>query len=428
MEFKMQLNQEELDILEGKQGETLQKIMKTVVQFGDLYGAKRLVPITGSSHFAISFGQQNLEVMFDILDELIKNGIKVKTPFTVNPKPFDLEHVKIKGGQKGGLKKLYGRQKELEEKLEALGIKDKNAYTCTCYLEEVKNKPELNSVLAWSYGPSVIYANSVLGARTNMNPPLIDLFCSVLGKVPEYGLLTDEGRKATWNVVLNTRHMPNPQILGHAIAMKTQGEVPYIQGIETFTGRRIEEGLQDALKDMGTILSAGGTYLFHVDHITPEAVSLGKKLMTEHPQVYIVDDEELADLELSYPSPWKKKNVKPAACFIGCPHLTMNQIEYWTSTIFRGLKMHGKIKVAIPTYLCAAPDVIARFKTNYTLNSKVEEVGIQFTTMCPTAFMKNAKMLSKPVVTSSNTLRVLANARYYNDTELSSIIATGRCQ
>ena len=427
MEFKMQLNQEELDVLEGKQGETLQKIMKTVVQYGDLYGAKKFVPITGPSHFATSFGLQHLEAMFDILDEMIKNGIKAKTSFTVNPKPFDKEHVKVTGGQKGALRKIYGRQSELEEKLNALGIKDNHAYTCTSYLDEVKDTPAADSILAWSYPPSVIYANAVLGAKTNLNPPLIDLFCAVLGKVPEYGLLTDEGRKATWNVVLNTRNMPNPHILGHAIAMKTQGETPYIQGVETFLGRRIEEGLQDALKDMGAVLSTSGTSLFHVDHITPEAVKMGKKLMVEHPQVYIVDDEELADLELSYPSPWKKKNVKPAACFIGCPHLTTNQIEYWASTIFRGLKMHGKTKVSIPTYLCAAPDVIARFKTNYNLNTKVEEAGIQFTGLCPVAFMKNSKMLLKPVVTNSNILRMNANIRYYNDSELSSIIATGRC-
>lgn len=424
----MQLNQEEQDILEGKQGETLQKMMKTVVQYGDLFGAKRLVPITGASHFVTSFGMPELEAMYDILDEMIKNGIKAKKPFTVNPKPFDYEHVKTSGGQKGVFKKMYSEQKDLEEKLVAVGLRDKNSYTCTCYLEEVKNTPSKGSILSWSGPTSVIYANSVLGARTNRNPPLIDLMCSVLGKVPEYGLLTDEGRKATWNVVLNTRRIPNAYILGHAIALKAQGEIPYIQGVETFLGRRIEEGLQDYLKDLGAVLSTSGTSLFHMDHITPEAVESGKKLLAEKPNIYIVDDEELADLELSYPSPWKKKKVKPAMCLIGCPHLTMNQIEHWGVLIARALKMHGKIKVSIPTYLCAAPDVLARFKANYNLSTKVEEAGIQFTTMCPLAFMKNAKSASLPVVTNSNTLRMYSNVKYYNETELSSIIATGRCQ
>jgi predicted aconitase len=428
MEFKMELNQDERDILEGKQGETLQKIMKTVVEYGEMFGAKRLVPLTGASHLVTSYGMPQLEAMYDIMDEMIKNGIKAKVPFTVGPRPFDHKRVKTDGGEKRSLKQLYGKQKELEEKLKALGLRDDKAFTNTPYVPEVNNKPKEGDILAWSDPSAVTFVNSVFGARTNLNPPLIDLFCAVLGKAPEYGLLTDEGRKATWNVVINTRKAPNPQILGHAIGMKAQGQIPYIQGVDTFFGRKIEEDLYDFIQELSGVLAQFGIHQFHIDHTTPEAINQGKNLMAENPQVYIVDDEELADLALSYPSPWRKQKVKPAMCIIGYPQLNLHQVEYWTTVIFRGMKMHGKHKINTPTYLCVAPEVLAKFQTNYTLKTQVEEAGIQFTTMCPLAFLKNAKTAKKPVVTNSNVLRMNANVKYYDVSELTSIIATGRCQ
>ncbi len=428
MNFKMQLNQEEIEILEGKQGETLQKILKALVTYGDIFQAERLVNVTGASHMAISYDMPAFEGLNDILDELIKNDIKTKIPFTVNPKPYDFENVKMTGGQKGAFKKIYGKQKFFEEKLLKIGLRDNNSFACTCYLEQVKNIPAKGSILSWSGPESVIYANSVLGARTNLNPAIIGLFGAVLGKVPEYGLLTDEGRKAGLNVVLNTRHLPNVELLGHAIALKAKGEIPYIQGIDQFLGRRIDEPMQDYLKDLGAVISTSGLGLFHIDHVTPDAVQHGKKLLKENAEVYIIDDEELSGLQLTYPMPWKSGKMKPKMAVIGCPHLTVNQVEKWTVLIERALKMHGKVKVAIPTYLCVDPDVFTRFKANYTMYNKLMDTGVQFSFMCPKMLMSNPKWSNQPVVTNSNVLRIKSNARYYDDQELSGVIATGRCK
>ena len=90
----MKLTQEEKDILSGSQGQTMAKIMKTVVDFGNVFGAKKLVPITHSSHFVTSFGIGLLKPLFRTMDEIIEAGIKTKEPFTVDPRPIDYANVK----------------------------------------------------------------------------------------------------------------------------------------------------------------------------------------------------------------------------------------------------------------------------------------------------------------------------------------------
>ena len=77
------------------------------------------------------------------------------------------------------------------------GTDEKDAFTCTCYMDEVGNKPEKGEVLSWSESSAVVYANSVLGARCNRNSGIIELMGSIVGYVPYFGLLTDEGRKAS---------------------------------------------------------------------------------------------------------------------------------------------------------------------------------------------------------------------------------------
>ena len=130
----MRLTQEEKDILAGKQGETYAKIMKTVVDFGEVFGATKLVPITHASHFVTSFGIGLLKPLFRTMDEIIAAGIKTKEPFTVDPRPIDYTNVKC-----GLLNKLifskimYKEQARYEEQLKKIGLKDSKSFTCTSY-------------------------------------------------------------------------------------------------------------------------------------------------------------------------------------------------------------------------------------------------------------------------------------------------------
>lgn len=145
----MKLTAEEKAILEGKEGETKAKIMQTVVEFGELFGATELVPVTTSGHLVTSFGIGLLKPVYRIMDEIIEAGLKTPYPFTVDPRPIDYQNVKC-----GVLDKLifskimYSKQKHYEEQLSKIGLKNKNAFTCACYLKEVGNTPKYGDVLS----------------------------------------------------------------------------------------------------------------------------------------------------------------------------------------------------------------------------------------------------------------------------------------
>lgn len=170
-----------------------------------------------------------------------------------------------------------GNQKEYESQLKALGLKDDNAFTCACYLPQVGNTPGKGDVLSWAESSAVVYANSVLGARCNRNSAFIDLFGSILGKVPYFGLLTDEGRKATWVIDVRCTEKPEAQILGSAIGLKVVEDVPYIKGLDKYL-HSLDDSSRAYLKDMGAAAASNGAVgLYHVENITPEAVDHGRK-------------------------------------------------------------------------------------------------------------------------------------------------------
>src|SRR5690554_2889126 len=303
----MDLTQDEKEVLEGKQGETLQKVMASVVLYGQVFGAKRLAPLDGPVHLVTSFGIPLLTPVFEMMDELIAHGLKSKGAFTVDPRPLDYANVKCSLLEKLVFKIMYGKQREYEEQLKKVGLKNENAFTCTCYLPEVGNIPGKGDILAWAESSAVVYANSVLGARSNRNSGIIELLCGILGRAPEFGLLTDKGRQAEWLVEVKTSKAPNAQVLGSAVGMKVVEDVPYITGLDQFLGAGLTPDTCDYLKDMGAASASNGAVgLYHVEHITPEAVESQRSLLTKDYRRYVIDDEEIDRVIASYPMMWKQ--------------------------------------------------------------------------------------------------------------------------
>jgi hypothetical protein len=425
--IRMELTQQEREILEGKKGETLRKVMESVVLYGQAFGAKRLVPITGPVHLVTSFGIPILKPVFHMMDELNKAGLKTEQPFTVDPRPIDYGNVKCNLIEKLVFNIMYGKQQEYEKQLKEVGLKDDKAFTCTCYLKEVGNIPKKGDILAWAESSAVVYANSVLGARTNRNSGIIELLSGIIGKTPEFGLITDEGRKAHWLIEVKTSKLPNPQVLGSAIGMKVVEDVPYIIGLDRFFGNKINDDVLDYLKDMGAASASNGAVgLYHIENITPEAVEQGKDLLREGYKTYVIDDSEITRIINSYPVMWDNEDSKPKLCFIGCPHLSLKQLYTWTDDIYSELKKRNKSKVNITTILCAAPDVINEFKKDTTYYEKLINTGAKLTYICPLMYMNNPLCGKKPIITNSNKLRTYTTARFYLDDEILKIIAEGK--
>ncbi len=423
----MFLTEEQQAILNGSKGETMAKVMRTLVLYGQTFNAEKLVPVTSKyNHLVTSFGLAVLKPVYDLMDQLIQTGAVSSQKFTADPRPLD-KNVPANFLQKLIFNKfMYNKQEFYEGQLNKLGLLDKDAFTCTCYLDQVGNKPNKGEVLSWSESSAVVYANSVLAARCNRNSGIIDLMGSIVGYVPYFGLLTDEGRKADWIIKVETTKIPQPQLLGSAVGMKVMEDVPYIYGLDKWLGNELDEEACTYLKDFGAACASNGAVgLYHVDNLTLEAKENKESLINENAKVYVIDDAELQRVYDSYPIIWKNKDAKPKLCFMGCPHMSLQQLKDWTEKVESSLNEHGQNKVVIPTVFTASPSVIAEFKKTDHY-ARFEKTGIILSYICPLMYMNNPLCTSMPVITSSNKLRTYTSARYYTDDEILEKITGGK--
>ena len=300
------------------------KVMQTLVRYGELFGADEMVPVTSKyNHLVTSFGLKALGPVYHLMEQLLEAGAVSAQKFSADPRPLD-PNVPSSFLQNFVFNHfMYTRQDYYEQQLGKLGLIDPDAFTCTCYMDEVGNTPGFGEVLSWSESSAVVYANSVLGARCNRNSGIIDLMGSIVGYVPSFGLLKDEGRRASWIVEIRTTKKPEAQLLGSAIGMKVMEDVPFIRGLDKWLGT-LDDAAKTYLKDFGAATASNGAVgLYHVENITPEAVKYGQALVREDAQMYVIDDAELQRVYDSYPVMWKKKYAKPKLCFMGCPHMSL---------------------------------------------------------------------------------------------------------
>lgn len=422
----MKLTDEQQAILDGAQGETLAKVMKTLVMYGEAFGAEKMVPVTSEyNHLVTSFGLKMLGPVYDLMNQLLEADAVSKQKFSVDPRPLDPK-VPANFLQKLIFSKfMYSKQDFYEDQLNKLGLMEEDAFTCACYMDAVGNLPKKGEVLSWAESSAVVYANSVLGARCNRNSGIMDIMGSVLGYVPYFGLLTDEGRKASWIIEIRTEKKPEAQLLGSAIGMKVMEDVPYIVGLDKWIGTELDEATCSYLKDFGAATASNGAVgLYHIDKLTPEAKELGKDLIKENAQVYVIDDAELERVKNNYPVIWKNKDAKPKLCFMGCPHMTLEQLKTWTERVEAALKEAGNSKVVIPTVFTTAPAVLKEFEqTEYA--ERLKKTGVIVSYICPLMYMNNPLCAKMPVITSSNKLRTYTTSRYYTDDEILVQITKG---
>ena len=422
----MILTPEQQAVLNGSKGEVQAKVMKTLVMYGEAFGADKLVPVTSKyNHLVTSFGLKMMKPVFDLMQQLIDAGAISRQEFSVDPRPLD-KNVPANFLQNFIFSKImYATQDSYEQQLKQLGLMDENAFTCACYLDQMGNKPQKGEILSWAESSAVVYANSVLGARCNRNSGIMDIMGSIAGFVPNFGLLTDEGRKATWIVKVQCKNKPEAQLLGSAIGMKVMEDVPYITGMQQWLGTELNDENCAYLKDFGAATASNGAVgLYHIEGLTPEAQEQGAALIAAGAQEYIIDDAELERVKNNYPVMWKNPDAKPKLCFVGCPHLSMQQLIDWTLAVEKGLKESGNKKVLVPTVFTTAPAVKAAFeKTEYA--ARLAATGVVLSYICPLMYMNNPLCKAMPVMTCSNKLRTYTTARFYTEAEILRKITKG---
>ena len=159
MDYKMELTPEQLAMLNGEQGETMAKVVKTLVMYGEAFGATKMIPVTSEmGHLVTSFGLKVMTPVYDLMQQLIDAGLSSKQKFSVDPKPVD---PKVPSNFAKNLvfnKFMYTKQDSYDAQLRKLGLVGDDAYTCTCYMNEVGNLPQKGDILSWAESSAVFYA------------------------------------------------------------------------------------------------------------------------------------------------------------------------------------------------------------------------------------------------------------------------------
>ncbi|TPV97244.1 MAG: DUF521 domain-containing protein [Myxococcales bacterium FL481] len=429
---RMTLTQEEQDILDGSQGPVMAKVLKTIVMHGELFGAERLADCGGAPHSSLYTANPYIEPLLEIFEEIADAGLKTFAPYTVNPMGMDMYTVGQDPEKRLMELEGYPLQGRLIQIHTRLGARPLNVWSCACYLPEVGNTAEPGTPVSWAESSAVNYGNSVLGLRVNRMATGMEILCAIAGKVPVFGLLTDEGRKAKWHIDVQLSKEPHWGVLGGAIGMKVVEKVPYISGIDRWIG--MEDGKPDGvavgkLKAMGSATASNGAVgLYHVENVTPEAIEQGRDLLTEEHQTYVIDDAELARIRDSYPNLWNDPDGDPTRVYIGCPHNTYDEVVYWGHKIHRALKKARQEKLAIPVVMAQSVEVRDHFMDEHpVLFRDLRRAGVQYTNICAPAFQGLSGMADiERGVTNSNKARCYTKLRLYDDDDLVDIALTGK--
>lgn len=301
----LELTAEERAMLAGESGPGVRKAMEIVVALGQIYGARRLVPVSSVQVAGVSYrnlGQAGLEFLRAWADQ----GARVRVPTTLNPAGMDLT-----AWRELSFSEDFARQQlAVIEAYERLGV----STTCTCTPYLVGNVPRLGEHVAWAESSAVSYANSVLGARTNREGGPGALAAAIVGRTAAYGLHLDENRRATLRVDVRcpVRTLSDFGALGYRVGKAARDRVPYFVGLDGGHG-------QAMLKALGAAMAASGAVaLYHVADVTPEAEQPG--ILSPDHETLVVDDLTPAYAALN--SDTRQIDL----VWFGCPHASLEEI------------------------------------------------------------------------------------------------------
>jgi predicted aconitase len=272
-------------LLAGEQGAAAQMALRILVTMAHVYGATELLDIT-STHIdgCLYHGYSGLE----FAEKLVAGGGRVVVPSTLNVGALDLIHPEhFRGSAQVG--EYAGR---LMQAYVAMGCQP--IFTCAPY--QTMHRPAFGSQIAWAESNAIVFANSVLGARTNRYGDFIDICAALTGRAPATGLHLTENRRG--RILFRLENIPENllrdgglyPVLGYLIGAQSQNRIPVIEGLLADTS-------EDQLKALGAAAaSSGAVAMFHAIGLTPEAPTLDDAFHGHPPETII--PITLADLRV----------------------------------------------------------------------------------------------------------------------------------
>jgi hypothetical protein len=331
----MHLTDEERRILDGAFGEPQRIALSVLLKLGEAYGADRMVEIT-SAHVVGSSYQIAGEAGIEIYSRLVEQEARVKVRTTSDPGSIDFARWR----EFKTPADYAERQIKIAELLDQMGVIP--TWTCTPYT--TFNVPKFGEDLGWSESSAVVFANSVIGARTNRLAAYVDVCAALTGRVPRFGLHVPESRRGEVLFELDPDLSASFEdyffpALGYLVGQVTADRIPVIVGVRQTTF--------DQLKAFGAAAAASGSVaLYHMVGFTPEARTLEEALGGRLPAERIsVGRREIART-MEQMSTGQGGAVDVVG--VGCPHASIDQMRRY-ATLLRGKRVHTGVELWICT-------------------------------------------------------------------------------
>jgi hypothetical protein len=310
--MSLQLTPDDEAMLAGEGGTAVQIAMRILVTMAGVYGAARLLDIE-SAHIdgCLYHGDSGLE----FAERLVAGGAQVRVPTTLNVGAIDLLHPE----QFQGTAQLAERASRLMAAYQQMGCQP----TWTCAPYQTMHRPSFAAQIAWAESNAIVFANSVLGARTNRYGDFIDICMAITGRAPAVGLHLPENRRG--QLLFQLEGIPERllredvffPVLGYFLGAKAQSKIPVIEGLLPGT-------TEDQLKTLGAAAaSSGAVALFHAIGVTPEATTRNAAFQGRPPEQTM--PITLADLRETLGKLGTVEDGRVQVIALGSPHFSLQE-------------------------------------------------------------------------------------------------------
>jgi len=361
----MKLTKEEQEMLDGKWGEAVQKAMELLVALGECYGAEEMIPVT-SAHLSAANPINAGKGGTNFIKNMAEKGGKFVIPTTTNPASLDLWAWK----EMGFTEELYHEQAALSEAISKMGGLICN--TCTPYL--IGHVPRVREHIAWAESSAIVYANALLGSRSNKESGLTALMAGITGRTPAYGYHLDENRFGKLKIMVGVplKGETAYATLGFFVGKIAQDRIPIFTGIPRSASHQ-------ELKCLGAALATSGSVVhYHVVGVTPEAPT--EELASGYKKIHSSDCIEVTLRELKETEE-SLSSIGPEhtnLVVLGCPYASIDQIKNYTNA-FWGRRIKKDVEVWILT-----ARIIKRYAEDLGYVNTLESLGVRLVSnTCP---------------------------------------------
>lgn len=368
----MNLTPEERRILAGENGAAARIAMAVLVDLGTVFGAERLIPV---AQVHIDTTLYMVDAGVDFAERMAAAGGRFCVPTSLNPSAVDLLHperMRVPAD-------LLQNNRRLERAYLAMGA----APTWTCAPYQQGLIPRFGQQIAWAESNAIVFANSVIGARTNRYGDLMDICAAIVGKAPCFGLHLAAHRRA--ELVIDASALPRAvlrdpaayPLLGYVTGELAGDRIPAIVGIP-------EDVPADVLKAFGAAAaSSGAVGLFHMVGVTPEAGSIemctgGRGVEETH----VVTQRDLAEAAARLTDPDLKR---PDLIVVGCPHYS-----YAEMASLAGLLDGRRVHPDVALWAFTSRSAYGWMENSGLLQALNNAGATVFTDACPLQYPKKA--------------------------------------